>query len=209
MKRLPTLQDYARPRTRGDCLDGGMNAVRPCPFVSCKHHLYIDVNANKPPRQQVKVNFPGIGGPEFMVESCALDVADRGETTLDIVGEKLNITRERARQIEANCMQKLQRAISGGNALQQLLPDEPAPEDDDPLPIEPLPVLVPEIAHAGRSRTEVRAAILAARLAAQSLILGTPVRAWGALADLVALERVFEVRRARALAAWWAASAAA
>lgn len=30
---------YERPRTRGDC-EGG---IRPCPYVSCKHNLFIDV----------------------------------------------------------------------------------------------------------------------------------------------------------------------
>src|SRR5262245_43072037 len=27
-----------KPRTRADCVGG----ERPCPFVSCKHHLYLD-----------------------------------------------------------------------------------------------------------------------------------------------------------------------
>jgi len=35
-----------------------------------------------------------------MKESCSLDLADRGELTLDEVGPMLNIARERIRQIE-------------------------------------------------------------------------------------------------------------
>ncbi|HUB07073.1 MAG TPA: DNA-binding protein, partial [Myxococcales bacterium] len=31
-----------RPKTRADCVNG----PRPCLFVSCKHHLYLDVNPN-------------------------------------------------------------------------------------------------------------------------------------------------------------------
>lgn len=31
---------YERPRTRGECRDG----FRPCPFVACKYHLYLDIN---------------------------------------------------------------------------------------------------------------------------------------------------------------------
>ena len=33
--------DYEKPRLRSECADG----PRPCPFVSCKYHLYIDVSA--------------------------------------------------------------------------------------------------------------------------------------------------------------------
>ena len=29
-----------RPKTRADCVDG----PRPCPYISCAHHLYLDVN---------------------------------------------------------------------------------------------------------------------------------------------------------------------
>src|SRR6476659_8340628 len=32
--------DYWRPESREECVDG----PRPCPFVSCKHHLSIDVS---------------------------------------------------------------------------------------------------------------------------------------------------------------------
>src|SRR6185436_15449349 len=36
----PPVDDEPRPQTRKDCKD----AQRPCPWVSCKHHLYLDVN---------------------------------------------------------------------------------------------------------------------------------------------------------------------
>ncbi len=32
---------YERPKLRSECVDG----PRPCPFVSCKYHLYLDVKA--------------------------------------------------------------------------------------------------------------------------------------------------------------------
>lgn len=84
--------DVVRPRTRGDCSE----SVRPCPFVSCKHHLYIDVNEHS---GRVKVNFPHLEVHE-LAESCSLDVADRGGVTLEVVGACMNITRERIRQVE-------------------------------------------------------------------------------------------------------------
>src|SRR6185312_8298743 len=43
--------DVERPRTRGDCAD----MPRPCPFVSCSHHLYLEVN---PESGALKLNFP-------------------------------------------------------------------------------------------------------------------------------------------------------
>lgn len=88
-----------RPRTREECAE----VERPCPFVSCKHHLYLDVS---PETGSIKLNFPDIE-PDAMVESCVWDVADRGGVTLEEVGTYLNITRERVRQIETRALLKL------------------------------------------------------------------------------------------------------
>jgi DNA-directed RNA polymerase sigma subunit (sigma70/sigma32) len=42
-----------------------------------------------------------------MRETCSLDVADRGGITLEEVGEILNLTRERIRQVEVRGLRKL------------------------------------------------------------------------------------------------------
>ena len=42
-----------------------------------------------------------------MTETCALDVADRGGITLEEVGEIMNLTRERVRQVETAGLAKL------------------------------------------------------------------------------------------------------
>jgi hypothetical protein len=89
----------ARPLTRGECKD----MPRPCPFVSCKHHLYLDVN---PETGSIKLNFPDLEVWE-MKETCALDVADRNGITLEEVGEIMNLTRERIRQVEVRGLLKL------------------------------------------------------------------------------------------------------
>jgi len=91
--------DYWKPKTRADCVD----MERPCPYVSCKYHLYIDVH---PVRGSIKVNFPDLEVWE-MTETCALDVADRGGITLEEVGEIMNLTRERVRQVETAGLAKL------------------------------------------------------------------------------------------------------
>lgn len=88
-----------RPRTRADCANG----PRPCMFISCKHHLYLDVN---PATGSIKLNFPDKEIWE-MEETCALDVADRGGITLEDVGAIMNLTRERIRQVETRGLLKL------------------------------------------------------------------------------------------------------
>ena len=92
-----------RPRTRGECAGG----ERPCPFVSCKHHLYLDVNQET---GSIKVNFPDLEVWE-MKETCSLDVADRGGLTLEEVGEILNLTREAIRLIEVRGILRLRGGI--------------------------------------------------------------------------------------------------
>ncbi|HEY3354014.1 MAG TPA: sigma factor-like helix-turn-helix DNA-binding protein [Polyangia bacterium] len=91
--------DVPRPTQRCECEDG----PRPCPFVSCKHHLYLDVN---PETGSIKLNFPHLE-PWEMSESCALDVAERGGITLEEVGTIVNLTRERVRQVEVRATTKL------------------------------------------------------------------------------------------------------
>lgn len=91
--------DVERPRTRAECANG----ERPCPFVSCKHHLYLDVSAKT---GAIKLNFPDLEVWE-MTETCALDVADRGGTTLEEVGAIMNLTRERIRQVETRGLARL------------------------------------------------------------------------------------------------------
>jgi DNA-directed RNA polymerase sigma subunit (sigma70/sigma32) len=42
-----------------------------------------------------------------MTDTCALDIADRGGITLEEVGEIMNLTRERVRQVETAGLAKL------------------------------------------------------------------------------------------------------
>ena len=98
-KMLYPETDYWKPKTRSECAD----MERPCPFVSCKYHLYVDVH---PVRGSIKVNFTDLEVWE-MTETCALDIADRGGITLEEVGEIMNLTRERVRQVETAGLAKL------------------------------------------------------------------------------------------------------
>ncbi|NUP14159.1 MAG: hypothetical protein HOW73_49630 [Polyangiaceae bacterium] len=108
--------DYEKPRMREECVEG----ARPCPFVSCKHHLFLDVSART---GAIKLNFPDLEVWE-MNESCALDVADRGGTTLEDVGAIMNLTRERIRQVEVKALAKLQ-ALRDMEALRDYVDEGP------------------------------------------------------------------------------------
>ncbi|MBW2534400.1 MAG: hypothetical protein JRI55_23110 [Deltaproteobacteria bacterium] len=126
---------YWKPRQRSECAGG----ERPCPYVSCKYHLYLDVS---PRTGAIKLNFPDLEVWE-MSETCALDVADRGGTTLEDVGAIMNLTRERIRQVEVRALAKLE-ALKEMMALRDYVDEGPIgrrrlptlrederPEDDD------------------------------------------------------------------------------
>lgn len=101
-RNLLEAVDSQRPRTRADCING----PRPCLFVSCKHNLYLDVN---PETGSIKLNFPDKEIWE-LEHTCALDVAEKGGITLEEVGQIMNLTRERIRQVETRGLLKLREA---------------------------------------------------------------------------------------------------
>ncbi len=116
--------DYEKPKLRSECVDG----ARPCPFVSCKHHLYLDVSART---GAIKLNFPDLEVWE-MTETCALDIADRGGTTLEEVGAIMNLTRERIRQVEVKALAKLD-ALQDMMALRDYVDEGPVGKRRLPL----------------------------------------------------------------------------
>lgn len=98
------FEDYWRPKVRSDC----EKVERPCCFVGCQWNLYLDVNEAT---GSIRFNFPDLHPWEMAPnESCAKDVArDEGGTTLARVADLLNVTRERARQVEEIILYKLKR----------------------------------------------------------------------------------------------------
>jgi hypothetical protein len=95
-----------RPKTRGDCVNG----PRPCPWASCKHHLYLDVG----PSGSIHLAYPKVGPEDFdkLPATCSLDLADQGGHTLEEVAVPLNVTRERIRQLEAKLLRKLRSRVA-------------------------------------------------------------------------------------------------
>ena len=96
-------RDYLRPRTFEECDSVGLGDITPCPFVSCKHHLYLDVN---PRTGSIKLNFPGREVDE-LTATCALRVAQHGGRTLDAVAEVMALTRQRLSQLEDRILDKI------------------------------------------------------------------------------------------------------
>lgn len=149
-RSLPMVQEVGqddlppRPRTRNECL----TTERPCPWVACRHHLYLDVSSSG----AIKLNFPDLEVWE-LPESCALDVAERGGlpgsgqgegVILEEVASVMNLTRERIRQIEVRGIASMLRADRRGTkALSQYAEEEglgatparrfPAVAEDDEL----------------------------------------------------------------------------
>lgn len=97
-----------RPRIRSDCQHGD----RPCIWISCKYHG-LDLNVSE--AGTLLLGGRAITEDEVLdllfrpgVDTCVLDVADRGGTVLENVGDVLGCERERARQIEVEAMRKYQ-----------------------------------------------------------------------------------------------------
>lgn len=114
--------DVLQPLSRGDCADG----PRPCPWLRCRHHLLIeDELIGRERLERTPEWLPGHrvhpaarnaptleAALQALPESCALDVAGRGDHTLGEVGRILGVSRERARQLEAVALTKLRHAAT-------------------------------------------------------------------------------------------------
>lgn len=93
--------DDLRPKTRADCLPGGCNSARPCPWYGCRYHNGLDINEDTGAMTYRDV--------DELVHSCALDVAEIGGEVgsgngtgiaLEELGDIMGVTKERARQVE-------------------------------------------------------------------------------------------------------------
>lgn len=106
------------PATWGECQER-FGPSEPCPYVRCRHHLYIEVS---PETGSIKRNFPHLELWEIP-ETCSLRAAHRGGRVLSEVAALVNLTRERTRQIEALGFDKL------GPSLEGFFPtDDPQPD---------------------------------------------------------------------------------
>lgn len=98
-----------RPRTRGDCEDG----PRPCPIVSCRYHMLLDVGEDGRLVKTRPFDEHDADSVAFtllaMPETCSLDVAERGAHAETDIAEMLNLTRTHVADIETRTHRKLRR----------------------------------------------------------------------------------------------------
>jgi hypothetical protein len=87
----------ARPRTFGQCQPG------PCPWVSCRYHLYLDVDQVT---GALKLVFPHLEVWQ-LAETCALRAAARGGLSLEQVGRLTNRSQEGVSKIEEPALAKI------------------------------------------------------------------------------------------------------
>lgn len=132
--------DHRRPTTRAECANG----PRPCPFVSCRHHLYLDVS---PHTGAIKLNFPDLEVWEIG-ETCSLDIAERGGVPQEAVSQVFNVSRERVRQLEVAALREFEDRAG-------LLAEELPPDAERPA------VVTPSL-HTGLTGAQLRAKMLAA-----------------------------------------------
>lgn len=106
-----------RPKTRAECING----ERPCPWVGCKHHLYLTVDEKT---GAITENFPDVEVWDLKT-SCSLDVADdeRDGLSLEDLGQLTDLTRERTRQIEQAAIENMDGQV---DAERVALVDPPA-----------------------------------------------------------------------------------
>jgi len=103
---------YEKPRSRSEC-----GADRPCLYVSCRYHLYLDTKG-----LQVRLNFPHFE-PATMPWSCVLDEVQAfpDGMTLEQIGERMNITRERVRQLEFVILKELRELAVDSPQFQRMI----------------------------------------------------------------------------------------
>jgi hypothetical protein len=105
---LEDVRAANRPQTRADCVDG----PRPCPWVSCRYHLYLDValGEGRAVKGALRLNFPDADVDEIP-ETCALDVADRGGAQGEQLATLLNLTRRGAEKLGRRIEARLKRIV--------------------------------------------------------------------------------------------------
>lgn len=93
----------------------------PCAYVSCKFHLYLDVD---PETGLIKINHPG-KDPTELKHPCALRLQRKvqrtgQQTSTKLVAKAMNLTSERIRQTEATAIKKLRVLLDDDPALAAL-----------------------------------------------------------------------------------------
>lgn len=102
--------ELIRPRTREDC----SYLPRPCPFVGCKFHTYLDIDDKT---GYIRLNWPGMDPHEIDEDkSCVLDMIeayDYGSSMMppDLIGLALGAHRDTIKDETRKVQTKLKSAL--------------------------------------------------------------------------------------------------
>lgn len=109
------IERGVRPFTRADCPE-----QRPCWKVGCRYHLALEVDFRGRLRfapirlwevtpQGQAHGLPDVEAGDLfgLPETCALDISDREALHLEAIGEVMNLTRERVRQVLQEALAKV------------------------------------------------------------------------------------------------------
>ena len=109
----PAAPHADRPKTRGDCSAG----PRPCPWVGCRHHLFLNVT----PKGTIQfLEGSDVAALADMPDTCSLDVADRGPEEYANLGPRLHMTAFGARLSGAKAIVRLHQ----GGSLDECAPND-------------------------------------------------------------------------------------
>lgn len=88
---------YEKPKKYSECIEQGLGTETPCPFVSCKWHLYLEVSEFG----SLKLNVPEIE-PDEMEHTCVMAVVRQNPdgVTNEFIANDLGLARQRVNQIE-------------------------------------------------------------------------------------------------------------
>lgn len=97
-----------KPKTRADCA----KISRPCPYVGCKHHLYLNVIRGR--LKIVPKNDGYVADVLIAMEhTCSLDAADENRgMTLEEIGQIMEVSRERVRQVQNIALGKISNLVN-------------------------------------------------------------------------------------------------
>lgn len=131
------LERGVRPQSYATCVNTGLGSEgKPCPFVSCKRHLALEIRGSSlvvcaphtvpgkdDPDPVIDIDF------DSMKETCSNRLFEEPHT-LETIGESLGLTRERVRQIESNGMKALQRYLGDSDLslLQSRIAESASPK---------------------------------------------------------------------------------
>lgn len=103
-----------RPKTRSECIGG----IRPCPWISCRHHLLLDTDNGDLTIHKIGKRLSACSNEEFedlaietldsMCHTCTLDIVeDENSRTLGEISDITGMDLTLVKQIEKDALKSM------------------------------------------------------------------------------------------------------